>query len=126
MKETDEECRANERVYLWFFGGEQILLRGDEIMYLHTEQRKVYIHTRHNVYRIRGSLKEAVSRLSDLPMVKTHASYLVHLDHLEKISSHSAVLKNGEEIPVSARCWHEAKPEVEAYYERRKGTGKMR
>ncbi len=116
MKESGEEYRANERVYLWFFGGERIMLRGIEIMYLHTEQRKVYIHTRHNVYRIRGSLKDAVSRLSDLPMVKTHASYVVHLDHLEKISSHSAVLKNGEEIPVSARCWREAKPEVDAYF----------
>ncbi|MCC8127274.1 MAG: LytTR family transcriptional regulator [Clostridiales bacterium] len=116
MKESGEKYRANERVYLWFFGGERIMLRGSEIMYLHTEQRKVYIHTRHNVYRIRGSLKDAVSRLSDLPMIKTHASYVVHLDHLEKISSHSAVLKNGEEIPVSARCWREAKPEVDTYF----------
>ncbi len=88
---------------------------GNEIIYIHTEQRKVYLHTTRGVYRIGGSLKEAVKEVEDLPMVKTHASYLVHMEYLQRVNRHDAVLKNGEHLPVSVRCWPRLKPVIEAY-----------
>ncbi len=108
-----------DRVYLWRFRGEDIIVPGSDIIYLHTEQRKVYIHTVHGVYRIGGTMKAAVKKVEDLPMIKTHASYLVHLDYLQRISRRDAVLKNGEKLPVSARCWSRVRPVVEAYIRER-------
>ncbi len=108
--------KANGKDFIWTFRGERIILKGRDITYVHTEQRKVYVHTNKNTYRVSGNLKGVVSLLKDLPMVKTHSSYLVHMDHLEKISAHRAVLKNGEELPVSDRCWQLARPVIEQYY----------
>lgn len=121
MKEYETSRDANEQVFVWTFKGERIILRGKDIWYVHTEQRKLFVHTRSKCYRVGGNLKEAVERLRDLPMVKTHSAYLVHLDCLETINAHSARLKNGTTLPVSERCWKEARPVIENYY-RRKGT----
>ncbi len=107
------------KIYLFRFGGETILVPGSEIIYIHTEQRKLYLHTVRGVYRIGGSLKAAVKKVEDLPMVKTHASYLVHLDYICRINRHCAVLRNGENIPVSVRCWPLIRPVIEAYISRR-------
>ncbi len=106
-----------EKNYVWTFKGERIILKGKEICYVHTEQRKLYLHTRKRDYRIGGTLKEAAEKLRDLPMVKTHSSYLVHLDCLETISAQQAVLKNGVTIPVSERCWRQARELIERHFE---------
>jgi DNA-binding LytR/AlgR family response regulator len=115
MKKENEWRTANNQNYSWSYRGERIILRGREIIYAHIEQRKVYIHTRNGIYRVGGTLRETAELLKELPMIRTHAAYLVHLDYLQKINRSMAVLKNGEQIPVSTRCWKEVKPMVDAY-----------
>lgn len=118
MRQQGKQHDANEKIYVWTFRGERIILKGKDIWYVHTEQRKLFIHTHSKSYRIGGNLKEAVERLKGLPMVKTHSAYLVHLDCLESINAHCARLKNGVSIPVSERCWKQARPVIEEYYMR--------
>ncbi len=117
MKYQSRQQDANEKNYVWTFKGKRIILKGKDIWYVHTEQRKLFIHTCSKSYRVGGNLKEAVELLRDLPMVKTHSAYLVHLDYLEMISAHQAVLKNGTALPVSERCWKLARPVIEGYYD---------
>lgn len=116
MKRSDERWAANEAHFMWIFRGERIILKGKDIAYVHIEQRRVYVHTDQHTYRVGGCLRDTVEKLKGLPMVKTHSSYLVHLGHLERIGAHKAVLKNGEELPVSERCWKLVKLMVEQYY----------
>lgn len=111
-----QDTNVNEQIYVWTFKGERIILRGRDIWYVHTEQRKLFLHTRSKSYRVGGNLKEAVERLKELPMVKTHSAYLVHLDCLEAINAHCAILKNGVKLPVSERCWKEARQVIEGYF----------
>ena len=119
MDQQSWQRTADEQDYVWTFKGERILLKGREIWYVHTEQRKLFIHTRDHSYQIAGNLKEAVERLRDLPMVKTHSAYLVRLDCLEAVSIHHAVLKNGAVLPVSERCWKQLRPVLEERRTRR-------
>ncbi|MCI8866225.1 MAG: LytTR family transcriptional regulator [Lachnospiraceae bacterium] len=108
--------QGSEKNYVWVFKGERIILKGKDICYVHTEQRKIFVHTYQKTYRVGGSLKEEEEKLKDLPMVKTHNAYLVHLDYLESISIRGAVLKNGVCIPVSENRWKKVRETVEKYY----------
>ncbi|MCD8223841.1 MAG: LytTR family transcriptional regulator [Clostridiales bacterium] len=101
--------KENEKSYVWKFKGERLILKGREIWYLHTEQRKLFVHTRRHVYQIGGSLKEAAEKLCGLRMMRPHNAYLVQLDYLETINAHQAVLKNGVTLPVSAHGWKRAR-----------------
>lgn len=89
--------------FVWEHKGRLLQLYGNEIYYLHSQQRKLFVHTAKNVYEIGGKLDEEEEHLKRLPMVRTHYSYLVHLRYLEQISGREATLKNGERIPVSER-----------------------
>lgn len=115
MGQTIEWQKANARNYIWSYCGEKIILRGKDILYAHIEQRKVYVHTRNEIYRVGGTLRDTQELLKELPMVRTHAAYLVHMDHLQKVNRTTAVLKNGDQIPVSKNCWKRVKEAVEAY-----------
>jgi len=119
MIQPGKQLEAGERNYVWIFKGETIILKGKEIWYVHTEQRKLFVHTRSKSYRVGGNMKGAVAFLKDLPMIKTHASYLVRLDCLESVNGHRALLKNGAALPVSEHCWKELRPLLERYYIRR-------
>lgn len=88
---------------MWEYKGRLLQLYGNEIYYLHSEQRKVFIHTAKRVYEIGGRLDDEEEHLKGLPMVRTHHSYLVHIRYLEEVSGNEVMLKNGERIPVSAK-----------------------
>lgn len=115
MRQANEWQKANARNYIWSYCGEKIILRGRDILYAHIEQRKVYVHTRNEVYRVGGTLRNTQELLKELPMIRTHAAYLVHMDYLQKVNHTTAVLKNGEQIPVSKSCWKKVKQAVEDY-----------
>ncbi len=119
MRQQIWQHNADEQNYVWAFKGERIILKGKEIWYVHTEQRKLFVHTRNSSYQVGGNLKGAVELLKELPMVKTHSAYLVRLDCLEAISVHHAILKNGETLPVSERCWRLIRPIIEEWQEHR-------
>ncbi len=106
-----------DNYYMWKFKGRIVVLKGREIIYVHVEQRKIYIHaTRSRTYCIGGSLKETERKLKDLPMVKTHNSFLVHLNYLECIDASQAVLKGGLKVPVSENCWSNMKTVLESHF----------
>lgn len=87
--------------FVWEYKGRLIHLYGSEIYYLHSEQRKIFIHTAKRVYEIGGKLDDEEEFLKELPIVRTHYSYLVHIRHLDEVEGNEVVLKNGERIPIS-------------------------
>lgn len=103
--------------YVWVFKGERIILRGRDICYVYMNQRKTFVHTGKREYRVGGSLKDVEELLKDLPIVKTHNAFLVHMDFLESVSVRGAVLKDGTLIPVSQNRWKQVRETVERYYQ---------
>ena len=53
---------------------------------MHMDQRKTFVHTCRREYRVSGNLKAAEEMLKELPIVKTHNAFLVHMDFLESVS----------------------------------------
>lgn len=90
------------REYFWKCKGGVLKLDENDIWYLHTEQKKTFIHTRKRVYQIFVSLKEAERHLAELPVLRVHQGYLTHLAKVESLIGNEMTLKNGERIPVSA------------------------
>ncbi|MGN0157802.1 MAG: LytTR family DNA-binding domain-containing protein, partial [Brotaphodocola sp.] len=86
---------------VWDFKGNLMRLYGDEIYFIHTEQRKTYVHTRNKIYRINMKLNDAEQQMKGLPLIRTHSSFLVHMRHLERLHGYEMILKNGVSIPVS-------------------------
>lgn len=72
----------------------------DRILYIEAQKQYVLIHTQDEEYRMKGSLAEMQAVL-DERFYKCHRSFLVNLCFVTRINSHSLVLKNGEELPVS-------------------------
>ena len=74
-----------------------------DIYYCEVINRKIYIHTRSGIMDYYGKMKElelqAGSRL-----FKCHRSYLINLDYLSEYRGGTAVLENGEQIPVAKSC----------------------
>lgn len=96
--------RNKDGSFVWEYKGGLIHLHGHEIYYLHSQQRKIFIHTARHVYEIGGKLDEAEQFLQELPLVRTHYSYLVHIRYLDQVRGKEVILKNGEQIPISKSC----------------------
>jgi len=71
-----------------------------EILYIEAQKQYVLIHTDCRVYRMKASLAETQAEL-DNRFFKCQRSFLVNLCYVTRIKSNCAVLKNGEEIPIS-------------------------
>lgn len=87
----------------WDFKGDVVRLYGDEIYFIHSEQRKTYVHTRNQIYRVNTNLNDAEQQMKGLPMIRTHCSFLVHMKYLERLHGDEMILKNGASIPISEK-----------------------
>ncbi|MGL5436083.1 MAG: LytR/AlgR family response regulator transcription factor [Lachnospiraceae bacterium] len=105
----------NIREFLWECKGGMLKLKGRDICYIHTAQRKTYIHTSMRVYQIRSTLKEEEQRLKDLPVIRVHHGYLVHLGGMESLIKNEVIMRNGDKIPVSERRKKYVLEQVKAY-----------
>lgn len=72
-----------------------------EIFYIETEGRKVRIHTSGEEILYPCRLSEIEELLPSSLFIRCHQSYLVQFDAVSKIAQSKAILKNGEEIPIS-------------------------
>lgn len=120
--------KMSKEEFAWEYKGRMLHVYGDEICYFHSEGRKTYIHTTRHTYELRGNLGDAERKVRELPMVRTHQSFLVHLKYLEKLTGREAVMKNGDRIPVSGSRRKEAFHTARVYFfpEKRKSDSEHR
>jgi len=111
-----------EKEYLWKCKGGVLKLSENDIWYLHTEQKKTFIHTRKRVYQIFTSLKEAERHLWEMPVMRVHQGYLTHLTKVEALVGNEMTLKNGERIPVSATRRKTVLSELQIMYNKAQNT----
>lgn len=79
-----------------------------EILYFEVQRNDLHIHTPKKVHKTRMTLKRVKEMLADQPQfVQVHGSYIINLDHYEKLSGDTLLLKNGERIKLS-RSYREA------------------
>ena len=65
-----------------------------------------------------GQINDLELTLSNYDFIRTHQSYLVNLEHVEKINNYSLYLSNGEEVPVTKSRYSEVKETFLQYKEK--------
>ena len=90
-----------EQELIWEFRGKLIHLCEQEIYYIHLEDRIIYAHTRTQFYPIGSRISDVEAHLKELPFIRTHYSYLVHMRYMQMLSKDEVVMRNGVHLPVS-------------------------
>lgn len=73
-----------------------------DILYLESKLKKVKIVTVQGKDFFNGSLEKIIQLLPSM-FVRSHGSFVVNFNHIEKISKGEVVMTNGQAIPVSRR-----------------------
>lgn len=116
--------RSMEAWFEWEYKGQIIKLFLDDIYYICSEERKLYIHAKNGTYQIGTTMKQEVEKMRGWPFVRIHNAYLVHIKHLECIGHQEAILRSGDRIPVSERREQRAKQAIREYLEQLKSQKK--
>ena len=65
---------------------------------------------------VKACMQEEEEYLKEMPVLRTHYSYLIHMKYLEALSSTEAILRNGDRVPVSASRKKQVLEAVRAYF----------
>ncbi|MBP5605603.1 MAG: LytTR family transcriptional regulator DNA-binding domain-containing protein, partial [Ruminiclostridium sp.] len=94
--------------------GRQVRIGPDEIYYIESVERKLFIYTAKEVYRLDSSVSEVEEKTADTALVRISRTCIMNTDHLREIrqikNSHlEAVLDNGEKLIVSRKYLKDVK-----------------
>lgn len=87
----------------WKFNREVVRFRLEDIFYFEAYQRKIIVHTKFGIYRIKTTLNKEEEAFKESGFVRTHQGYLVCVDYVVKMRNNYLLLRNGERVPVSSR-----------------------
>ncbi len=81
--------------------GMQRFVPVDSIVYLEIFQHSIliYLVTKEKI-QIRGTLAELVEQLPTNKFVQPHKSYLINLEHVDRMNKREIIMTNGELIPI--------------------------
>ena len=85
-----------------------------DIYYIENVDRKLFIYTESEVYRLDGSMADVESRIYDSSLVRISRTCIMNTDYLRQIqqirNSHlEAVMDNGEKLIVSRKYLQDIK-----------------
>lgn len=86
--------------------GRHISLSRNDILYVESQNRKVYVHTNRDVLEIRADLKDLEPELGP-SFYRCHKGYLVHMGHIAEYEKDQILLTNGENVYLSRRKYQD-------------------
>ena len=78
-----------------------IMLR--DVQYIEAFGHYAVVHTNHNAYRFRSTLKDVLSRLPKGYFVAPHKSYIVNLEHIHSATASEITLDCGAVVPIGRK-----------------------
>ncbi|MCU0416543.1 MAG: LytTR family DNA-binding domain-containing protein [Cytophagaceae bacterium] len=88
-------------VYLQFkYDYKNIQILQSSILYIEGFKQYIKIHTEGKVYILLARLKNIIDDLDSDLFIKSHKSYIINIQHIEKFNTKSVWIK-GQEIPLS-------------------------
>lgn len=72
----------------------------NSILYFESNLSKVKIHTIGKTYQTTVSMKKLINELPPI-FCRCHSAFIVNLSHVESVGTHSLILYNNQEIPIS-------------------------
>ena len=81
--------------------GELYRIPAQEILYFESRNYMLFIHTQQQIYKTRLSLKEVEPQLSSANFLRIHASFLINLHHVVRITKDDVEMQNHQLIKIS-------------------------
>ena len=75
----------------------------NELYYVESEKHYLTFHAKRGDFRCRGTIKSAMEELPQETFARSHSSYLVNLNYVERVDR-KQVIVHGEALPVSRSC----------------------
>lgn len=100
--------RENTRILFECVEG-KVTIRPTDIIYIEAYDHKNTIHTMKQQYHIYESIDSLDARLKDEGFIRVHRSYIVNIDHVQKINNYVMTLDCNAEIPVSKAKYKDIK-----------------
>ncbi len=102
LQAVQDKLYADDDKYLVFqFLNENYNIKYSDILYIEGMRDKIWIHCKDGTYRWRGALKNLMDMLAEHGFFQVHRSYIINMDKIQKYSSQSVQMVNGEEVPIS-------------------------
>ena len=87
----------------------------DDIYYIEAELNKIHVVTRAADILLPVGITEVESLLTNEPFIKVHRSYLVNMQHIDRISNRVVYMEKGKEIAISKYRLREVKKKLLEY-----------
>lgn len=84
-------------------GGPLLLSLKNIYVFEYTGNRRITVYTKSETHRIRGSLSDIFSLISSESFVSPHKSFIVNMEHIDKLDNFTLYTTNGKEIPVAQK-----------------------
>ncbi len=91
-------------------------IKAGEIIYIEVKDHWLFIHTKDNIYKLLGTLKEMEEQLEDYNFVSCYRSYLINLKYVTRMGSEFVILDNEIELKISRSKKKEVQSAFVDYY----------
>lgn len=127
LDEINSASREEKRYIIESIEGEMQKIPLDNILYLEVNGHYTSLHTVNNyVLQVKKSLAELEEEIAGAyaddieqekkQFVSTHRSYLVNLQHVERVLRKECILSDGSSVPVSRNAYAAVNQEFIAFY----------
>ena len=82
------------------------------IQYLEVLGNRLCFHLHGGVFEARMTLGEAEAMVGGEPFLRCHKSYVVNMNHVERVGSQDLTMKNGDIVPMRINGRNEVKAEI--------------
>lgn len=103
--------------YVRHGGVDKVLVNTDDVDYIYTEREEVRVHVKGKEYYMKTTLRELEHRLDGERFKRTHKSYVVNVDRIQKISpmfsGNFVITIDGDDtlrVPLSRRYARQLRP----------------
>ncbi len=69
----------------------------------YTGNRRITVYTKSEKYRIKGSLSDIFALINSESFVSPHKSFIINMEHIDKLNSFTLYTTNGIEVPVAQK-----------------------
>lgn len=91
----------SRKEYLLSYANLLVPLQIQDIYYIEKSEKKLIYHTRMGIFRERKTMSQAEHIFMNYDFIRIHASFLVNVAHVVKITKETMVLSNQEELPIA-------------------------
>lgn len=94
---------SSSRCASFLSGGREILVPLKDIRYVEVFRNQTIVHAGRDI-ALRSTLETVTGQISDSRFLRTHRSFLLNMDYIDKRCGCDICLKTGEKVPLSRTC----------------------